>query len=119
MAPSRPGISGDEAAGETTLVPTPGLDDEVATPPPLMPEPEDRAGIPSERLTAAEYDQLPEILNSLEVARILHTPRAQVSRLAAEGKLPGGRIGRTWRFSKSAIERMVAGGWSPDGQRGE
>lgn len=71
-------------------------------------------GAPADRLTAEEYDRLPEVLNSLEVARILAVPRQQVSRWAAEGKLPGAQIGRTWRFSKSTIERIVAGGWKPD-----
>jgi len=69
---------------------------------------------PADRLTAQEYDRLPEVLNSLEVARILAVNRQQVSRWAAEGKLPGAQIGRTWRFSKSTIERIVAGGWKPD-----
>lgn len=74
---------------------------------------------PSQRLTAAEYDALPEILNSDEVARILQVQRAQVARWAAEGLLPGGRIGRTWRFSKSVIERLVAGGWARNERRGQ
>ncbi len=111
MAPREPDIS-NEAEDGITPVPASEEEQERARSDP-------GAGMPSGRLTAAEYDQLPEILNSLEVARILHVPRQQVSRLAAEGKLPGARIGRTWRFSKSAIERMVAGGWLPDEQHGE
>ena len=75
-------------------------------------------GVRTPRLTAAEYDVLPEILTSGEVARILQVHRAQVARWASEGVLPGGRIGRTWRFSKSVIERLVAGG-GPHERRGE
>lgn len=75
-------------------------------------------GARTPRLTAAEYDVLPEILTSGEVARILQVQRSQVARWASEGVLPGGRIGRTWRFSKSVIERLVAGG-GPHERRGE
>ncbi|MFJ6419173.1 helix-turn-helix domain-containing protein [Paeniglutamicibacter sp. NPDC091659] len=60
-----------------------------------------------QRITAAEYDQLPELVNAEEVARMLDSNAVQVTRWAADGVIPGRKIGRTWFFSKSALEALV------------
>jgi excisionase family DNA binding protein len=61
----------------------------------------------------AEYDHLPEVLTSVEVARILDSTEVQVCRWAAQGRVPGIQIGRMWRFSKTSIEQLISGGNLP------
>jgi excisionase family DNA binding protein len=52
----------------------------------------------------------PEILNMQEAADFLRVPLLTVQRQAKAGRLPGRRIGREWRFSRSVlIEWMAAG----------
>ena len=59
------------------------------------------------RLTAAEYDALPEILTAEQAAAILDTNAARVSKWAKDGTIPGTKIGRTWRFSKTRLEEFM------------
>jgi excisionase family DNA binding protein len=52
----------------------------------------------------------PEILTPQEAADFLRVPLLTVQRQAKAGRLPGRRIGREWRFSRSVlIEWMAAG----------
>jgi excisionase family DNA binding protein len=44
-----------------------------------------------------------EILTVREVADYLRLGESTIYRLAQEGKLPGRKIGGTWRFSRQAI----------------
>jgi len=44
-----------------------------------------------------------------EVAEFLRLKEATVCRLASEGKLPGLKIGKSWRFDMGALERLVTG----------
>jgi len=50
-----------------------------------------------------------EIMTVKEVADFLRLKEATVCRLASEGKLPGVKVGKSWRFDKAALERLVAG----------
>lgn len=92
-----------ENPGEST-VPSEALDDGAVT------------DEPQARLTADEYRALPEILTPAEAARMLSVARKQPVRWAASGRIPGAKIGGTWRFSKSTLERLVDEGNLP-GQR--
>lgn len=60
-------------------------------------------------LTRQQYDALPEVLTVSEVAVILDTTVVTVRSWAEEGELPGVLIGRVWRFSKTVLERYIAG----------
>jgi excisionase family DNA binding protein len=51
----------------------------------------------------------PEVLTLEEVADLLQVKPGDVRRLAERGNLPGRRIGRTWRFSHSAVLAWLAG----------
>ena len=52
----------------------------------------------------------PEILTPQEAADFLRVPLLTVQRQAKAGRLPGRRIGKEWRFSRSVlIESMAAG----------
>ena len=45
-----------------------------------------------------------EILTVREVAEYLRLGESTIYRLAQEGKIPGRKIGGTWRFSRQAIK---------------
>ncbi len=48
-----------------------------------------------------------EILTSKEVAEYLKLAEKTAYRLAAEGKLPGFKVGGSWRFKKVDIEKWI------------
>jgi excisionase family DNA binding protein len=50
-----------------------------------------------------------DVLTGDEVAAILRVSRDTVYRLSARGELPGRKVGRIWRFPKSAIEEYLRG----------
>jgi excisionase family DNA binding protein len=47
------------------------------------------------------------ILTADEVAEYLKLSKITVYKLAKDGSLPGFRVGGSWRFSKSNIEKMM------------
>ena len=49
-----------------------------------------------------------EILTLKEVAQYLKLAEKTAYRLAAEGKLPGFKVGGSWRFKKEDIESWIA-----------
>lgn len=44
-----------------------------------------------------------------EVAAFLKLKDATVCTLAADGKLPGFKLGKSWRFDMDEVERWIAG----------
>jgi excisionase family DNA binding protein len=48
-----------------------------------------------------------QLLTCAEVAKLLRVSRETVRQLAAAGELPGRKIGRAWRFPKSAVESFA------------
>ena len=55
-----------------------------------------------------------EILTLKEVAEYLKLAEKTAYRLAAEGKLPGFKVGGSWRFKESDIEN-----WIEDKKKGQ
>jgi excisionase family DNA binding protein len=49
------------------------------------------------------------IVTVREVAEFLRLKEATICRLASEGKLPGVKVGKSWRFDMEALERWVSG----------
>lgn len=49
-----------------------------------------------------------EIITTSEVAALLKVHVKTVYSLAARGKIPGSRIGRIWRFSRSEVLELVS-----------
>jgi excisionase family DNA binding protein len=45
----------------------------------------------------------PEVLSPAEVAELLQVEEPLVQKLADSGELPGRKIGKEWRFSRSAV----------------
>jgi excisionase family DNA binding protein len=56
---------------------------------------------------------MPEIMTTKELAKYLKLHAITICKNAAEGKLPGIRIGRVWRFDKEAIYKWIAKGTAP------
>jgi excisionase family DNA binding protein len=50
-----------------------------------------------------------EVLTLEEVAKLLRLPTEAVATGAAEGELPGRRLGGEWRFARSAVLRWLSG----------
>lgn len=48
-----------------------------------------------------------DILTVQEVARMLGLSEVTIYRLAKKGEIPARKVGRSWRFSRSAIEKWV------------
>jgi excisionase family DNA binding protein len=49
----------------------------------------------------------PDVLTLNEVAEYLRIPRSTAYKLAQEGKIPGQKVGRHWRFHRSVVERWL------------
>lgn len=47
------------------------------------------------------------ILTAEEVAELLRMPRSTIYSLAQEARIPSFKVGRRWRFRKSALEQWV------------
>jgi excisionase family DNA binding protein len=54
-----------------------------------------------------------QMMTTKEIAKYLKLHEITVCKYAAEGKIPAIRIGRVWRFDKTAIDRWIAGGTAP------
>ena len=54
-------------------------------------------------LTADEWEALPPVLTPEQVGAVLGMSRLQVIRLASAGELTASKLGRQWRFPKSAL----------------
>jgi excisionase family DNA binding protein len=54
-----------------------------------------------------ELDSDTSILTADEVADYLKLSKITVYKLAKQGAIPGFRVGGSWRFNKSFIERMM------------
>ena len=50
-----------------------------------------------------------DILTIREVAEYLKLNEKTAYRLAADGKIPGFKVGGSWRFRRDAIEKMTKG----------
>lgn len=49
----------------------------------------------------------PDVLTLNEVAEYLRIPRSTAYKLAQEGKIPGQKVGRHWRFHRTVVERWL------------
>lgn len=57
---------------------------------------------------------MPEVMTVAEVADYLRLNEATVYRLAQQGKIPGAKLGRQWRFKREVIDRLLAEGFATD-----
>lgn len=59
------------------------------------------------RIITVEKVMNDEIMTLKEVAEYLKLAEKTAYRLAAEGKLPGFKVGGSWRFKQSDIEKWI------------
>lgn len=64
----------------------------------------------SRGICALASDNEPEILTPQEAADFLRVPLLTVQRQAKAGRLPGRRVGKEWRFSRTMLTEWVASG---------
>ena len=57
-------------------------------------------------------NQPPDVLMIDELSEYLRISKSSLYKLAQEGKVPGQKVGRHWRFRKDAIDR-----WLDDSRR--
>ena len=59
-----------------------------------------------------------DVLKIDELAEYLRLPKPTIYKLAQNGKIPGKKAGRQWRFHKDAIDRWLSeqDGMSPSGR---
>jgi excisionase family DNA binding protein len=50
-----------------------------------------------------------DILTVDEAAELLKIPRSSVYKLAQQGKIPGQKVGRHWRFNRKTLLKWIAG----------
>lgn len=51
--------------------------------------------------------ELSEYLESKEVAELLHLNHQTIQRMAATGELPAVKLGRSWRFRRDVLDRIL------------
>lgn len=51
--------------------------------------------------------QTPDVMTLNEVAEYLRIPRSTVYKLVREGRIPGQKIGRQWRFRRAVVEQWL------------
>lgn len=54
-------------------------------------------------------EQTIEVMTIREVATYLRIPPSSLYKLAQEGKIPGKKVGRHWRFHRTAIDNWLKG----------
>lgn len=51
----------------------------------------------------------PEVMDAVDAAELLSISRVTMIRLARDGRVPGRKVGREWRFSRQALHNWLAG----------
>ena len=59
-----------------------------------------------------DLDCLPAVLTAKEIAQVLRIPKSTVYDLAARGKLPVVKLGRTVRMSKATLIEFLSAGYT-------
>lgn len=60
-----------------------------------------------------ERKDFPDVLTLEEASEYLQVSTRTLGDLAREGKLPGAKIGREWRFLRADLDRMISGEHRP------
>ena len=51
--------------------------------------------------------QTPDVMTLNEVAEYLRIPRSTVYKLVQEGRIPGQKVGRQWRFRRETVQAWL------------
>lgn len=60
-----------------------------------------------------------EVMTLDELSVYLKIPKSTLYKLVQEGRLPGQKIGKQWRFGKQGIDQWLAEGGLQSGHRSE
>ena len=52
-------------------------------------------------------DPLPDVMTIEQLCSYLQLSRSTLYKLAQEGKVPGQKVGKHWRFRKAAVDRWL------------
>lgn len=63
--------------------------------------------MPSRGDPSPETGPPPEVMTVDQLAAYLQIAKSSLYKLAQEGKLPGQKVGKHWRFKKDAIDRWL------------
>ena len=58
-------------------------------------------------VTEDENEAVREVLTVEQAAELLQLPPDRIRALARDGKIPAGKVGSHWRFSRRALLRLV------------
>jgi excisionase family DNA binding protein len=58
-------------------------------------------------VTEDETEAVREVLTVEQAAELLQLPADRIRALARDGKIPAGKVGNHWRFSRRALLRLV------------
>jgi excisionase family DNA binding protein len=61
---------------------------------------------------------VPEVMTIDDLAGYLQVSKSSLYKLAQEGRVPGQKVGRHWRFHKDSIDRWLDQQARPPGERG-
>ena len=61
--------------------------------------------------------KLRDVMNIDELGDYLRLPKPTVYKLAQNGKIPGKKAGKQWRFHKAAIDRWLSERYDEQGHR--
>jgi len=59
----------------------------------------------------------PDVMTVEQLAAYLQVAKSTLYKLAQEGKVPGQKVGKHWRFSKAAIDNWLTTSQGTDTQR--
>ena len=51
--------------------------------------------------------KIPDVMTIDDLAKYLQVSKSSLYKLAQEGRVPGQKVGRHWRFRKEAIDRWL------------
>lgn len=52
----------------------------------------------------------PEVMTITDLARYLQVSKSSLYKLVQRGEVPGGKVGKHWRFQKEVIDRWLSEG---------
>ncbi len=63
--------------------------------------------MPTTILRPGRAAALPDVMTISDLARYLQVSKSSLYKLAQEGKVPGQKVGKHWRFHRGVIDRWL------------
>lgn len=65
--------------------------------------------MPRVRMAKSRLAQPPDVMTIDDLAGYLQVSKSSLYRLAQDGRVPGQKVGKHWRFSRAMIDRWLQG----------